>query len=362
MRTVLVSVLVVVAFGAGVLVGATVIGDDDASSDTAAPGESSVQDAGPVGDTPGDDGEGGEGGGETSAGIIPGSPSIECELFSETSYWYADVSDLPVHEQSDTYIESIGADATIHPDFGTIYEEEPIGIPYGVTTDETTEVDISFDYDDESDPGSYRIPPDAPIEGGPDSDGDRHVIVVDNQECLLYELFYAFPESATTWSASSGAIFDLTSNALRPRGWTSADAAGLPILPALIGYNEVAAGEIDHALRFTVEATQDSFVWPARHQAGDEDESLPPMGAWFRLRDNIDLSGFSPEVRPILEAMQRHGMILADNGGPMFVSGVPDERWDDEILAELSEIVAADFEVVDTSSLIVDPDSGEAAR
>ncbi|HEU0116702.1 MAG TPA: hypothetical protein VFQ80_18560, partial [Thermomicrobiales bacterium] len=205
------------------------------------------------------------------------------------------------------------------------------------------------------------LPPDAPIEAGPCDDGDRHVLVVDASTCTLYELFDATPRADGSWTAGSGAIFHLDSNALRPSGWTSADAAGLPILPGLVRFDEVAAGEIAHALRFTAPRTRDAFVWPARHSASSSDDAnLPPLGQRFRLRADFDLSGFSDTNRVILTALQRYGMFLADNGSAWFLSGAPDDRWDnDDLHALQTGVLGSDFEAVDESSLQADPDSGQ---
>jgi hypothetical protein len=224
-------------------------------------------------------------------------------------------------------------------------------------------VSVSFEYDSESDAGPYPIPPSAPIEGGPSSSGDRHVLVVDRSDCTLYELFAAYPQSDGSWTAGSGAIYDLNSNALRPSGWTSADAAGLPILAGLVRYDEVAAGEIGHALRFTAPQTQRAFVWPARHYASNlTGAEYPPMGARFRLRADFDVSGYDAEVQVILRALQRYGMILADNGSPWYLSGAPDERWDNEVLRQLKDLQGSDFEAVDSSSLIASGGSGAVSR
>lgn len=302
---------------------------------------------------------------ESGGGEAPAAPPIECALFPDDNYWHADVSRLPVHRDSDTFIDTIGRDTGLHADFGAgVYEGSWIGIPYTVVDGEQPDVDVSFRYDEESDPGPYPIPADAPIEGGPDfvEDSDRHVLVVERDTCTLYELFAAEPRDDGAWEAESGAVFDLDSNDLRPDTFTSADAAGLPILPGLVRYDEVAAGEIDHAIRFTVEATHDEYVWPARHQAGEPGEELPPMGLWLRLKADFDTSGYPEEIQVILRAMQKHGLILADNGSSMFISGAPDERWDNDTLALMREITADDFEAVDASSLIVDPDSGQVRQ
>jgi hypothetical protein len=249
----------------------------------------------------------------------------------------------------------------VHADFGSgTWDGGPIGIPYVDVPGSQPKVAVTFDYDDESDPGPYPIPPGAPIEGGPSSDGDRHVLVLDRDNCILYELYHAFPQPDGSWDAGSGAIFDLGSHALRPAGWTSADAAGLPILPGLVRYDEVAAGEIRHALRFTAPQTRRAYVWPARHYASSlTGMQYPPMGQRFRLRADFDISGFSDEVQVILQALKRYGMILADNGSPWFISGAPDGGWDDDALHDLHQVHGSDFEAVDVSSLMVDPDSGQ---
>jgi hypothetical protein len=295
---------------------------------------------------------------------VHSSPQIAgCPSLPADNIWNAPVDGLPRHPASDTFVATIGARG-VHPDFGTVYEGAPIGIPFVTVPGTQPRVPVSFDYDDESDPGPYPIPPDAPVEGGVASDGDRHVLVVDRDNCILYELFYAFRNADGSWRAGSGAIFDLRSNALRPRGWTSADAAGLPILPGLVRYDEVAAGEIAHALRFTAPQTHDSFVWPARHLASSlAGAQYPPMGLRMRLRAGFDVSSFSPPVQVILRALKRYGMILADNGSAWFVSGVPDPRWDDDMLVgELARVKGSDFEAVDTSSLMLDPESGAAKQ
>lgn len=289
-----------------------------------------------------------------------------CNVFPANNIWNVPVDEMPVHPRSDDYVQSIGADDSVHADFGAGVwppdSNSPIGIPYTTVPASQQDVPILFTaYADESDAGPYPIPPDAPIEGGPDSDGDRHVLVVDRDECVLYELFKAYPQDDGSWEASSGAIFDLSSNALRPAGWTSADAAGLPILPGLVRYEEVAAGEINHALRFTAPQTQDAYVWPARHEASDlTGIQYPPMGQRFRLRAGFDVSGFSPEVQVILRALKKYGMILADNGTSWYVSGVPDDRWDNAVLHELHQVDGSNFEAVDVSLLMVTPDSAAA--
>jgi hypothetical protein len=285
-------------------------------------------------------------------------------IFPADHIWNAPVDTLPADSRSDAYIATIGASRSLHPDFGSGEwppgSGSPIGIPYVDVPDAQAVVAVTFTYADESDPGPYPIPTAAPIEGGPGSSGDRHVLVVDRDGCILYELFYAFPQPDGSWEAGSGAVFDLKSYALRQAGWTSADAAGLPILPGLVRYDEVATGEIDHALRFTAPQTRRAYVWPARHYASSlTGEQYPPMGQRFRLRADFDISGFSPEVQVILRALKKYGMILADNGSAWYISGAPDDRWNNDVLRELSTVNGSDFEAVDVSSLMVAPDSGQ---
>jgi hypothetical protein len=284
-----------------------------------------------------------------------------CLVFPQDNIWNTRVDGLPVDPNSDAYIETIGRTSFVHPDFGTVWQGAAIGIPWVSVAGDQNRVPITFLYDDESDPGPYPVPPDALIEGGSESDGDRHVLVVDRDACVLYEMFYAFPENdGASWSAGSGAIFDLGSHALRPKGWTSADAAGLPILPGLVRYEEVMNGEIQHALRFTVPQTQRAFVWPARHYASALTGSeYPPMGQRFRLRADFDTNGYSEEVEVILSALKKYGMILADNGSALFISGVPNPNWNDDNLRELRQVTGADFEAVDVSSLMLDANSGQ---
>ncbi len=294
------------------------------------------------------------------------SPTVAgCAVFPPDNIWNAPIDTLPVDANSSLYVAAIGASAHVHADFGSGYwpptSTIPIGIPYTDVPGAQPGVDVSFDYADESDPGPYPIPPDAPIEGGPDSDGDRHVLVVDRDNCVLYELYDAWPQTDGSWEAGSGAIFDLNSHALRPAGWTSADAAGLPILPGLARYDEVAAGEIRHALRFTAPQTRRAYVWPARHYASNlTNIQYPPMGQRFRLKADFDISGFSPDAQVILQALKTYGMMLADNGSAWYISGAPDERWDNDVLHELHDVPGSAFEAVDVSELTIDPDSGQA--
>ncbi len=225
---------------------------------------------------------------------VAGPTLAGCPIFPASNVWNARVDLLPVDPKSADYIATIGPGAGLHPDFGSgTWDGGPIGIPYAVVPGSQPRVAVRFDYADESDPGPYPIPADAPIEGGPASGGDRHVLLVDTGSCVLYELYAAYPQPDGSWHAGSGAVFDLRGNALRPAGWTSADAAGLPILPGLVRYDEVAAGAIRHALRFTVAHTRNQFVWPARHQASSSgNPAYPPMGQRFRLKAGFDVSSF----------------------------------------------------------------------
>ena len=291
------------------------------------------------------------------------TPSIAgCPLFPANNVWNARVDNLPVDPNSNAYINSIGTNIGLHPDFGAgEWDGGPIGIPYNVVPGNQPPVEVTFNYDGESDPGPYPIPSNPLIEGGPNSGGDRHVLIVDSGHCILYELFSAYPQPNGSWHAGSGAIFPLYSNDLRPETWTSADAAGLPILPGLVRYDEVVAGQIKHALRFTAEDTRKAYIWPARHYASDiTDPGVPPMGQRFRLKASFDVSGFSPEVQVLLNALKIYGMFLADNGGAWYISGVPDERWDnDTLVPELRQVKGSDFEAVDESGLMLHPDSGQ---
>ncbi|HLY64155.1 MAG TPA: hypothetical protein VKU60_01375 [Chloroflexota bacterium] len=288
-----------------------------------------------------------------SAAGPPEAPS--CSVFPASNVWNADVSALPVHPQSAGWLASANAGTKrLHPDFGG----PPYGMPWIAVDNSHPVTSLAFDYADESDPGPYPFDPNTPIEGGQTASGDRHALMLNRDTCKLYELYDA------NWSggaptAGSGAIFDLTSNVLRPATWTSADAAGLPIFPGLVRYDELQAGAITHAIRFTVQRTDKSFIWPARHQAGDRhDPNLPPMGARFRLKSGFDASAYSPQARIVITALQRYGLILADNGSDWFFQGTADPRWTDTLLDQLKRIPASQFEAVDESSLMVDPNSG----
>lgn len=300
----------------------------------------------------------------------PGDPPPQiagCNILPDDNIWNTPIDTAPLHPNSANYINTIGANKTLHPDFGSGVwppgSDSPIGIPYLVVDSSQPKVAVNFDYADESDPGPYPIPPDAPIEGGSSLDGDRHVLVLEKDNCILYELFNAHRQPDNSWTAGSGAIFDLTSHDLRPDGWTSADAAGLPILPGLVRFDEVAAGEINHSIRFTVPQTQRAYVWPARHFASSQtDTNYPPMGLRLRLKANYDISGFSPEIQVILQAMKTYGLILADNGSAWYISGTPDERWNNDILREMKSIHGSNFEAVDVSEWMIDLDSGQASQ
>jgi hypothetical protein len=277
----------------------------------------------------------------------------ELEIFPADNPWNQDISKLPVHPKSRDYVASIGADRPLHPDFGTVWNGAPNGIPFVVVSGDQPKVPVTFEYDDESDPGPYPIPPDAPIEGGPKSDGDRHVLVIDYHNKRLYEMFSSYP-ARNGWKAASGAIFDLTSNKLRPAGWTSADAAGLPVFAGLVRYDEtVEDKEIRHALRFTVRRSQRAYIPPATHFASrSRDENLPPMGLRMRLKADYDISGYPPVAQTILKALKKYGMLVADNGGDWFISGAPDPRWDDDALRTLKRVKGSDFEAVETGAIV----------
>jgi hypothetical protein len=285
-------------------------------------------------------------------------------MFPANNVWNTPVDTLPVHPNSAAYISSIGPSTGLHPDFGGgLWDGAPIGIPYVLVPGTQPKVPITFDYADESDPGPYPIPPNPPIEGGASSTGDRHVLVVDTTNCVLYETWSSYPQPGGSWHAGSGAKFALTGNALRPADWTSADAAGLPILPGLVRYDEVVAGAINHAIRFTIQHTQNTYLWPARHQASSNSSaSVPPMGTRFRLKAAFDVASFSPNVRVILTAMKKYGIIVADNGSNWYISGVPDDRWSNDDLATLGQVKGSSFEAVDESGLMVTADSGQATQ
>ena len=284
---------------------------------------------------------------------LPGAP--HCPVFPADNPWNQRVDNLPVARDSATIVASIGLDRPIHADFGSgLYQGEPIGIPYTTVSGRQRKVHVRFQYASESDHVGYPIPRNVPIEGGRRSTGDRHVIVVDRSKCRLYELSGAYPvNGGMSWRAGAGAVWNLRSNRVRHAFWTSADAAGLPILPGLARYDEVRAGVINHALRFTVERTRRAFIFPARHFASSSrDPSLPAMGERLRLKASFDESGFPPQARVVLTALKRYGMIIADNGSDWFISGAPSSHWSNDQLHSLARVTGSDFEVVDTGEPI----------
>jgi hypothetical protein len=275
----------------------------------------------------------------------------DLQIFPADNPWNTDISKVSIDPNSDNIIAGIGNDITLHPDFGTVWENEPIGIPYNVVGKDQPLRQMHFQYDTESDPGPYPVPDNALIESG----SDRHVIVLDTSGLKLYEFFNAFRNSDNSWNAGSGAVFDLESNALRHDSWTSADAAGLPIFPGLVRYDEVVEkGAINHALRFTVKNTRNAFVHPATHAASkSSNQNYPPMGMRVRLKASFDISGFSPHVQVILKALKKYGMFVADNGSNWYISGAPDSRWDDDELGELKTIQGKNFEVIKMGTVIL---------
>jgi len=300
-------------------------------------------------------GPSGAGGGATTTSAPGEGPHIgSCSVFPGDNPWNRDISSLPVRADSDAFIDSIGRADHVHPDFGTEWEGAPIGIPFVTVGKSQRKVAIEFTaYGDESDPGPYPVPSDAPVEGGADGDGDRHVLVVDTDACVLYELYRAFPETGGAWSADSGAVFQLASNDEHPLEWTSADAAGLPIFPGLVRYEEVVTeGALRHAVRFTVSRSRKAIVAPARHYASSSnDASLPPMGLRLRMKQSYDCSSFSSEARVVCEGLKHYGLIVADNGSDWYLSGAPDPRWDDDAVGDLKRITGDAFEVVDSGPI-----------
>jgi len=302
---------------------------------------------------------GGEG--RAAAGTpVPGAPN--CPMFPADNIWNTDISGLPVNAHSAQWMASMDSSTTdLHPDFGPSGDpSNPYGMPYNVVPADHAFVNVSFQYASESDPGPYPFGPDTPIEGGQNATGDRHALMIDPTTCTLYELYDA-QYNAGGSTAGSGAIWNLRSDALRPAGWTSADAAGLPIMPGLLRYDEVLSGQITHAIRMTAAMTDTSYLWPARHEAGTaSNPNLPPMGARFRLKASFDISGYSPQAQVVLRAMQHYGLILADNGSNWYFGGTADPAWPQSLVDELKTIPASAFEAVDESSLMVNPNSGQA--
>lgn len=301
----------------------------------------------------------------SSAGAhLPEGPSPRlrgCDVFPANNWWNADITDLPVHPRSDDWMSHMSTERALHPDFGPSEGAEPdYGTPITVVRSTHRKVRVRFDYASESDRGRYPLGHDTRIEGGRNSGGDMHAVIVDRDRCRLYETFHTQLRDGR-WTAASGATWSLRSNRLRPDGWTSADAAGLPILPGLLRWQEVRAGRVEHAIRFTTDATGAEHLWPARHHAGSDDgSSYPPMGARFRLRSDYPVSGLSPHTRAVVTAMKTHGLVLADNGSPWYFQGEQNPHWPERMLAELKRVPASAFEAVDTGALKVSPDSGEA--
>lgn len=290
--------------------------------------------------------------GEQAERVRDHRPSVGgCHVFPTDNPWNRRVDADPLRADSDAIIATIQANGgtRLHPDFG---ENPNYGIPYVVVGADQPVVPIDYRaYGDESDPGPFPVPLDAPVEGGAGADGDRHVLVVRSGTCELFELYRAF-RSEAGWVADSGARFDLSSNDLRPIGWTSADAAGLPILPGLVRYDEVAAGSIDHAIRITFSRTQDGYILPATHAASNRsDPTLPPMGLRLRLKAEFDVGSLMGQARVIATAMQRYGVIVADNGSNWYFQGAPSPSWDDDDLGQLKAVSGDWFEVVDTGPI-----------
>lgn len=294
-------------------------------------------------------------------GTVPGT---NCPLFPKRNSWRTPVDKLAVHRRSAQWLANIGTSGRLHPDFGPSFGELPVPYGIGVTVvpKRHPKVRVAFEYADESDRVRYPLGRDTFIEGGWDASGDRHAIVVERGTCRLYET-YATYRTPAGWQAGSGATWNLRSNRLRPLGWTSADAAGLPILPGLLSYEEVKAGRVSHAIRFTVPVTQDAFVWPARHRAGaTDDPAFPPMGARFRMTRSYDTSGYSRSARVVLRAMKRYGLVVADNGAAWYFQGTADPRWPIRLVDELKRIPASAFEAVDTAPMRIRTSSGRARR
>jgi hypothetical protein len=281
-----------------------------------------------------------------------------CAIFPANNVWNTRVDNLPLDANSAAYIATIGASKGLHPDF----DSTGGGIPYVVVAGTQPKVPVVFSSPSESDPGPYPVPPNAPIEGGASSSGDRHVLVLENTNCILYEMYASYPQPDGSWTAGSGAVFPLSSNQLRPAGWTSADAAGFAILPGLVRYDEVAAGAINHAIRMTVPQTRNQYIWPARHEASTlTGTQYPPMGQRFRLKASFDITPYTADVQVILTALKKYGALLADNGSSWYLTGAPDPRWDDDTLHNLGQVLGSNLEAVDESSLMLDPNSAAVA-
>ena len=299
--------------------------------------------------------------GTSEKNIVSGSsgPSVSgVPLFPKDHIWNTRIDSLPVDSRSAEYVATIGSNNYLHADFGSgLYEGNLVGIPFNIVNGSQEKKTVLFDYADESDSGPYPIPDNPLMEGG----SDHHLLIIDRDARILYELFAAEKQEDGSWTAGSGAVFNLSGYSLRPSGWTSADAAGLAILPGLVRYDEVNAGEINHALRFTAPSTRRAFVWPARHYASSvTDPAYPPMGQRFRLKSSFNTSGYPYQAQIVLEALKKYGMILSDNGAPWYVTGAPDEQWNNDALHTLHQLKGSDFEAVNCSSLIINQDSGQA--
>lgn len=303
-----------------------------------------------------------------SAGVAAAQPAPVdravggCRVFPADNWWNADVSGLPVHARSRQWLSHMSTDRDLHPDFGPSYGDGPnYGIPVTVVKSAHPKVRVRFDYADESDRVRYPLGKDTRVEGGRGSDGDKHTVVVDRGACKLYETWNTRIRGGR-WVAGSGAVWSLRSNALRPDGWTSADAAGLPILPGLLRWAEVKAGRVDHAIRFTTDVTSNHHLWPARHDAGSRSSrAFPPMGARFRLKAGFSTAGLSPATVAVVRAMKTYGLVLADNGSPWYFQGEQNRHWPERLIEELKGIPASAFIAVDTSSLRVSPSSAQVA-
>lgn len=302
------------------------------------------------------------GAGATDAVAAKTLPGTSCTVFPADNYWHADISKLPVDRHSAQWLSHMSPDSHLHPDFGPSFGAQPVpyGIPYTVVAHSHPRVRVHFTYASESDNVTYPLGADSKVEGGSNASGDRHVLIVDRGTCRLFEL-YDVHHANGRWTAGSGATWSLTSDQLRPAGWTSADAAGLSILAGLLRLDEVKSGHVDHAIRFTTDVTDANYIWPARHQAGSvSDASYPPMGARFRLKASFPISSYRADTQVVLRAMKRYGLVLADNGSPWYFQGTSEQGWPNAMLDELKTIPARAFQAVDTSSLKVSNGSARA--
>jgi hypothetical protein len=298
------------------------------------------------------------------AGTAHYLPGTSCTAFPADNFWHADVSRLPLDKRGPAWLSHMSPTSKLHPDFGPSYGAQPVpyGIPITYVKSSHVKATVSFTYSDESDHVGYPLGTDTKIEGGANSGGDMHAVIVDTGTCRLYELWKAHRTASGRWAAGSGATWSLTSDALRPKGWTSADAAGLPILPGLLRYDEVRAGTVDHAIRFTTSITSKGYLWPARHSAGSTTDiaNYPPMGARFRLKASFAISSYRADTRVVLAAMKKYGLVLADNGSPWFFQGTADNAWPSGLLDELKKIPASAFEAVNTAPMELNSNSAKA--